>query len=38
MGLKPKSLPVPVVRAVIDSDFAPTLAEGRAADDLIELD
>lgn len=38
LGPKPKTTPVPMVRAVIDSDFVCDPAEGLASDDLAELD
>lgn len=38
MGLKPKAVPVILVRAIIDRDFAPNPASRHLADDVIELD
>src|SRR4051794_24403259 len=38
MGLRPKSVPVILVRAVIDRDVAPASAIPRASDEVVELD
>jgi hypothetical protein len=38
MGLKPKAVPVILVRAIIDRDFVPSRATEHASDDVIELD
>ena len=38
MGLRPKAVPVIQVRAVIDRDVAPALANPRASDEVVELD
>jgi hypothetical protein len=38
MGLKPKALPVPLLRAVIDADSVRGPAKGYTPDDLVELD
>lgn len=38
LGPKPKTTPIPMVRAVIDSDFVRNPAEDRTSDDLTELD
>jgi len=39
MGLKPKALPVILIRAIIDREFVPSRADRRlSADDVIELD
>jgi hypothetical protein len=38
MGLRPKAVPVILVRAIIDRDFVPSRATGHASDDVIELD
>jgi hypothetical protein len=37
MGIRPKAVPVHIVRAVIDLDFVPDAAGHRASDDVIEL-
>jgi hypothetical protein len=37
MGLRPKAVPVHVVRAIIDLDFVPDAAGHSASDDVIEL-
>jgi hypothetical protein len=37
MGIRPKAVPVHVVRAVIDLDFVPGAVGHRASDDIIEL-
>jgi hypothetical protein len=37
MGLRPKAVPVHIVRAVIDLDFVPDAADHRASDDVIEV-
>jgi len=38
MGLRPKSVPVILVRAVIDRDVAPVSASTSASDEVVELD
>jgi hypothetical protein len=38
MGLRPKSVPVILVRAIIDRDFVPNPASRHLADDIVELD
>jgi len=39
MGLKPKALPVILIRAIIDRDFVPSRADRRLSDDdVVELD
>jgi hypothetical protein len=38
MGLRPRAVPVILVRAVIDRDVAPALANPRASDEVVELD
>jgi hypothetical protein len=39
MGLKPKALPVILIRAIIDREFVPSRADRRLSDDdVIELD
>lgn len=38
MGLRPRAVPVILVRAVIDRDVAPALANPRASDEEVELD
>jgi hypothetical protein len=38
MGLRPKAMPVIVVRAIIDRDFVPNPASRQLSDDVIELD
>lgn len=38
MGLRPKAVPVILVRAVIDRDVAPASANPRASDEVVELD
>jgi hypothetical protein len=38
MSPTPKTTPVPMVRAVIDSDFVCNLTAARTLDDLAELD
>jgi hypothetical protein len=39
MGLKPKAVPVILVRAIIDREFLPSRTDGRLSDDdVIELD
>jgi hypothetical protein len=38
MGLKPKALPVPLLRAVIDTDSVRGPAKGHTSDNLVELD
>src|SRR5207302_8110287 len=37
MGLRPKAVPVILVRAIIDRVFVPATADRRASDDTIEL-
>ncbi|MEO8686439.1 MAG: hypothetical protein ABI414_16550 [Devosia sp.] len=37
MGLRPKAVPVILVRAIIDLDFVPRVADHHASDDVIEL-
>jgi hypothetical protein len=37
LGPRPKRVPVPVVRAVIDSDVVHSPIKGRGSDDLLEL-
>lgn len=37
MGLRPKAVPVILVRAVIDRDFVPQASSRQSADDVIEL-
>jgi hypothetical protein len=37
MGIRPKAIPVHVVRAIIDLDFVPDAAGHRASDDVVEL-
>jgi hypothetical protein len=38
MGLRPKAVPVILVRAIIDRDFVPNSASQQLSDDVIELD
>jgi len=38
MGLRPKSIPVILVRAIIDRDFVPRSSSRHLADDVVELD
>ncbi len=38
MGLRPKAMPVILVRAVIDRDIAPASANPGASDEVVELD
>jgi|SRR3954469_20427844 len=38
MGLRPKAVPVILVRAIIDRDFVPNSASRQPSDDVIELD
>ena len=38
MGLKPKAIPVILVRAIIDRDFVPSQASRHPIDDVVELD
>jgi hypothetical protein len=38
MGLRPRAVAVILVRAVIDRDVAPALANPRASDEVVELD
>jgi hypothetical protein len=38
MGLRPKAMPVIVVRAIIDRDFVPNPASRHPSADVIELD
>lgn len=38
MGLRPKAVPVILVRAVIDRDVAPASANPNASDEVVELD
>ncbi len=38
MGLKPKAVPVILVRAIIDRDVVSVLAAPRASDEVVELD
>ena len=38
MGLRPKAVPVILVRAIIDRDFVPHRASRHLSDDVIELD
>jgi hypothetical protein len=37
MGIRPKTMPVSVINAVIDLDFVPALRSRHASDDVIEL-
>ncbi|MBR1230989.1 hypothetical protein [Bradyrhizobium sp. AUGA SZCCT0182] len=37
MGLRPKAVPVILVRAIIDRDFVPSTASRQLSDDVIEL-
>ena len=37
MGLRPKAVPVILVRAIIDRDFVPSPASRHLADDVVEL-
>jgi len=37
MGLRPKAVPVILVRAIIDRDFLPAAASRRPSDDVVEL-
>ena len=38
MGLRPKSVPVIMVRAIIDRDFVPSKASRETSDEVVELD
>ena len=38
MGLKPKAVPVILVRAIIDREFGPTAATAQSTDEIVELD
>jgi hypothetical protein len=38
MGLRPKSVPVILVRAIIDRDFVPSQPSRRISDEVVELD
>ena len=38
MGLRPKAVPVILVRAIIDRDFVPSVASRQLSDEVVELD
>ena len=38
MGLRPRAVPVILVRAIIDRDIAPPTGQTRVSDDVVELD